>query len=321
MGEKTGEKKTTRRAFLKISGAAALAAGVGGFLPNFRSKSQGKKNIFSGISYAGEMPVYKIYALKYGASDLFPQYVFHWMGKPAFKPNQPPPYVGFYYWLIQGSGINILYDTGTTASTAKAHKLLDYKSHSTMLDKMGMKTSDINAVITSHAHWDHVNGIGQFPKATHYIQEMCYRWTVEKAPQYAMLRKIHWPSEEDINLLVKYNAQGNLVLIPGERNGAAIEIFPGISAIRVDGHYMGCQAIKVNSAKGPVVLASDSVYLYSNYEEDWPVGICLESLTDSLDAMNRFKKIIGKSGILVPGHDAEIMTRFTLIKPDVAQIA
>ncbi|MDY6880605.1 MAG: MBL fold metallo-hydrolase [Desulfatiglans sp.] len=321
MEEEKRERKTTRRDFLRISGAAALAASVTGFIPALKGKAGKEGNIFSGISYAGERPDYEIYALKYASADYFPGYVLHWMGRPPFVPNQPPLFAHFYYWLIKGHGMNILFDSGVTAATAKAHRLLNYEDHSTVLGKLGLKTGDIDAVVTSHAHWDHVNGIGQFPNARHYIQEACYRWTVEKAPKYPMLRKIGYPANQDIDLVVKCHMKGNLVLVPGKKDSKGEEILPGIDAIRVDGHYVGLQSLNVKTAKGPVVLASDASYAYSNYEEDWPVGIIHGEMTDALDGMQRFRKILGRNGTFVPGHDTEVLKKFPEIMPGVAKIA
>ena len=92
MEEEKRERKTTRRDFLRISGAAALAASVTGFIPALKGKAGKEGNIFSGISYAGERPDYEIYALKYASADYFPGYVLHWMGRPPFaKRGLPEP--------------------------------------------------------------------------------------------------------------------------------------------------------------------------------------------------------------------------------------
>ena len=206
--------------------------------------------------------------------------------------------------------------------TAKTHPIVEnYEDHAAMLGKLGLKPEDISVVITSHAHWDHVNGIRIFPDATHYIQEACYDWTVKTASQYQILRKFGYPLPEDIEWLVRLNYMGRLELMKGERAGNPIEILAGISVIRVDGHYMGCQAAIVNTAKGPVVLASDSVNLYSNFEMDWPPGICMTNLTDALDGMKYYREVLKSGGILIPGHDLAVMERFPEIREGIVRIA
>lgn len=280
------------------------------------------KNHYSEFAFPGERPQYEVYALRYATSSKVGPITFYWRGGPNYKPSEPPPTTACYYFLIKGPNINILFDTGVVPETAKAHPIVEnYEDHATMLSKLGLKLEDISVVITSHAHWDHVNGIRIFPNATHYIQETCYDWTVKIAPQYHMLRKFGYPLPEDIEWLVKLNYTGKLELIKGERAGDPVEILPGIYALRVDGHFMGCQGVIVNTAKGPVVLASDSVYLYGNFEMDWPPGICMTDLTDALDGMKRYREILKSGGFLIPGHDLAVMEKFPVIKPGVVRIA
>ncbi len=312
-------KEKTRRDFLKIAGIGALAGvSVFGGVPDL-SKWIGK-NQFDGISFAGDAPKYELYALKYGEFHTFPMHLWHWLGNPPLAPSQPITTASGYYWLIKGPDINILFDTGMIPEVAKAHGLVNYEDHKTVLAKIGLKPEDIGAVILSHAHFDHVNGIQVFQEKNIpiYIQEACFRWTVEVYPKYPLLKKLGLPDFDDVQWLSKMLFADRLKLVTGKRAGKPIELFPGVSVRRVDGHMMGHQIAIVQTAKGAVVLSSDAAYLYSNLEMDWPVGLIMSTLTDAMDALTVCKE---SGEIVVPGHDSEVTKRFPEVKPGVYKIA
>ncbi|MGA3116760.1 MAG: N-acyl homoserine lactonase family protein [Syntrophobacteraceae bacterium] len=287
-----------------------------------KSKHKGKmvNNESDGNTFVRDVPKYEVYALKYGEFHFYPMYLWHWMGKPALSPSQPLTPESCYFWLIKGPDINILFDTGCTPEMAKAHQIVNYEDHKTVLGKIGLKPEDIGAVIISHAHFDHVSGIQVFQEKNipFYIQETCFRWTVEEYPKYPLLKKLGIPDFEDVQWLSRMLFADRLKLLAGERAGKAIEIFPGVSVRRVDGHMMGLQIAIVQTARGPVVLASDAAYLYSNLEMDWPVGLHMSTLTDAMDAIAVCKES-GK--IVVPGHDSEVEKKFPEVKPGVYKIA
>ena len=319
--EKKQDAGKSRRDFLKISGSTlAGLAMVGGFSKILERIG---KNRFSGIAFAGEAPQYEVYALKYADLGGYPMYLWHWMGNPPLVPQQDVPTVGCYYWLIKGPDINILYDTGCNPETAEAHHLGNYENHSTMLGKLGLKTEDIGAVIISHSHWDHVNGVSNFQQRIipFYIQEAAFRWSVEKYPKYPLLRKFGIPAWEDVQWLARLFYMEKLKLVTGKQAGDPIQVAPGVSVLRTDGHMMGHQVAIVQTAKGPVVLASDAAYLYSNLDLNWPVGLCMTDITDGMDAIRLCKEKAGKGGLVIPGHDPLVMKKFPEVKPGIFKIA
>lgn len=109
------------------------------------------------------------------------------------------------------------------------------------------------------------------------------------------------------------DAEGRVDWVDGER-----EILPGVSVHRVGGHTPGMQVVLVETAQGPVVLASDATHFYENFERRRPYAI-LESVAGSLDAFDELSRLAGPAGLVVPGHDPAVLERFP--DADIASLA
>jgi glyoxylase-like metal-dependent hydrolase (beta-lactamase superfamily II) len=311
-------KSTNRRGFLKTAAGALAGISAVGLIPGISEAVS--RSRFPGISNETKAAPCEVYALKYGEMQSMPNSLWYWLGNPALAPRQEISTKGAFYWLIKGPAGNILFDAGTTPETAKTHHIDNYEDHATVLAKMDMKIEDIDAVIISHAHFDHINGCRVFQDKTtsFYIQETCFRWAVEEYPSYPLFRSMGIPALEDIEWLTRELYSGRLNLVQGKRGGKAVNIFPGVSVRRVDGHMMGLQIAMVKTAKGPVVLTSDISYLYDNLDMNWPVGLIMGSLTDAMEGLD----VCRESGkIMVPGHDMKITEKYPEVKPGVFRIA
>ncbi|MBI2877753.1 MAG: N-acyl homoserine lactonase family protein [Candidatus Tectomicrobia bacterium] len=260
-----------------------------------------------------EGPAYEIYALKYAETREMPAFLFFLYGNPPFAADQPKVPVAFYLWLIKGPKERILFDAGMTPEAAKRFNLSNYTNPQEMLAHLKLKPEQIDRVVVSHGHFDHLNGITLFPKARILVQKAFYD-AVVAGPKYAFYRQMGFPSQpEDAEALKRSKAQGRLRLMEGDT-----VIAPGIRALRVDGHFPGHSILVVNTAKGPVVLTSDAVYLYENLEKDWPIGLIMTDLDDVMRGMARVRRL---GGVMVPGHDPKIMEKFPAAGPNIVKIA
>jgi glyoxylase-like metal-dependent hydrolase (beta-lactamase superfamily II) len=91
------------------------------------------------------------------------------------------------------------------------------------------------------------------------------------------------------------------------------EIAPGVSVHLVGGHSAGLQVVKVSTGRGPVVLAVDASHFYANIERDAPFAI-MHDLAGMYGAFDRLRSLAGRSGVVVPGHDPEILRRHEPVK-------
>jgi len=181
-----------------------------------------------------------------------------------------------------------------------------------MLRKVGLEPSDIDAVIITHTHSDHVDALDWYKNAKVYVQRECYRFTVEEGAEYAFFRRTGYPTRKDSLALFNLLWDNRLKLLDGDA-----ELFPGLKVIRVDGHYPGLQLVVVRTKDKPIILASDAVHFYANLENDHPMGLYFGALRDLVKAFETIRQL---NGIVVPGHDPEVMTHFKQIDKEVVRI-
>ncbi len=251
-----------------------------------------------------ESPV--VLALKYAEMKMFPNYMTFFMGDPPYT-NQPPLHYFMYYWLIKTKDRNILVDVGTGPSYAKRYP--NYQPPDVMLAKVGLKPSDIDTIIISHPHFDHIDAMDFFKTAKAYVQRAAYRYAVEEYPEFKPFRK----NKKDVITLVDLMWADRLKLLDGD-----VELFPGIKLIKVDGHYPGQQIVVVETGGKPVILASDAVHVYENIEQDKAMGVFFGTVTDVVKAYETIRRL---NGIIVPGHDKKVFERgFKKIDESILQI-
>ena len=262
---------------------------------------------------AEQEPIAKsVFAIKYADdSHPMPMYAAFWMG-PRFFPNEPDPRPSMYYYLIKTEKENILVDVGAGPEMAAQKKLSNYFPPEVMLNKFGLKTSDIQTIIITHGHWDHIDALDQYKNAKIYIQRSCYRFMVEEGPELAFFRKTGYPNKKHSFAMLTAMWDNQIRLIDGDA-----ELFPGIKVIKVDGHHPGQQIVVVETKDKPIVLASDAVYYYSNLEKDHPIGMYTGSLRDVIKGLETIRQL---NGVVVPGHEPKVMERFKSIDKEVVQI-
>ena len=164
------------------------------------------------------------------------------------------------------------------------------------LKKLGYSTDQVKAVITSHAHLDHIGNIKMFPKAIHVIQkkELYQAW---------------WPE--------KFQREGG-VFVVGDFDGPArdfnylelegdYDLFGDGSVIVLStpGHTLGHQSVKVKLATGKtIIMSQDAIWMQENLD-GYPAGLNY-SVKDYNNSITRLKTIRDFEGAqLYFGHDQD----------------
>jgi glyoxylase-like metal-dependent hydrolase (beta-lactamase superfamily II) len=144
-----------------------------------------------------------------------------------------------YIWYIETLEGNILVDAGANASTftEKGTPETDIISAEDGLDRLGLKLEDIDIVIVTHLHCDHIALSHLYTKAKFIIQKSELNYARNPHPIDADL--YDRASFEDLNWEV----------IDGDS-----EIVPGISVFLTPGHSPGGQSIEVSTPAGRVVI-------------------------------------------------------------------
>ena len=151
------------------------------------------------------------------------------------------------------------------------------------LEKIGVKTDEIDMVIFTHLHWDHAGNNAYFKNARFLAQKIeveCYYGKDEvKGYEVELLR------ETDIET------------IDGD-----IEIVPGISTVLVPGHSVGSQALIVDTSEGKYILSGDLVPRFENWRSDPKIP---NGAFDSLETILASYAKLAALGIdrILPGHE------------------
>ena len=87
------------------------------------------------------------------------------------------------------------------------------------------------------------------------------------------------------------------------------EIAPGISLHKVGGHTRGMQIVRVATARGWVVLGSDTAHFYANLEPGRPFPI-LDSLPAYIEAQRTALRLASSPQHFIPGHDPLVLARY-----------
>jgi glyoxylase-like metal-dependent hydrolase (beta-lactamase superfamily II) len=232
---------------------------------------------------------YEVFAIRYATIAGFPVSA---LVQGADKTRKLD--IAMMVWLVRGRGRNILVDSGFYRPRyLEKWKPADFLRPDEAVARAGVRADEVTDVIITHFHWDHADGADLFPKAQIWIQK-------EEYEHYA----------KDLTNLDAAKAAGRLHLVDGDR-----EILPGIRVFTGGKHTFASQYVVV----GNIVLASDIVYLYENLEKHVPIAQTVDAQSN-LKAQERMKALAGDRGVIVPGHDPEVMQRFPKVNDRVVRI-
>lgn len=219
------------------------------------------------------------------------------------------------FWLLKGSnGRAVLVDAGFYRQKfLDEWKPRDFRSPAEAVKAAGFSPSDITDIIVTHAHWDHVDGVDLFPKATVWIQRDEYVHYLGDAWQRPDTHA--GIDEEDMAALLRINTRGRLTFVNGDNKEAAA----GIRCYTGGRHTWASQFVTVPIQQGTAVLASDNVYLYENLDKHAPIGATLDRASN-LKAQDRIRRLASRPELIVPGHDPEVFRRFPARGEGIVQI-
>ena len=169
----------------------------------------------------------------------------------------------YFVWALTNGSETVVVDLGFTEAVGTARGRQFLRPIDRGLAEIGVDCRQVQHVILSHFHYDHVGNYALFPNATFYVQdaEMAF-YTGRNAALGAFRRSVE---VEDICALIRLNYDRRAGLRGRRARGGA-----GVSVHKVGGHTAGMQIVTVEHAKGRAVVASDASHYYRNFEERIP---------------------------------------------------
>ena len=205
-------------------------------------------------------------------------------------------------WLIEGASRVILVDTGVGdvdeidrlhAGHGSIRWIVERNEGQSLVDglaKHGVRPADVELVVLSHLHFDHIGNNELFTNARFVVQR-------DELPQALA------PPKFCMFYYPEYRYKMTAVLDRLEVIDGDVDIDPDVRLLKIGGHTPGCQATLVHTSVGYVCLTSDAMYNYRNIELDWPVGSFWD-LPQLLRGMARMRR---EADILVPQHDWQFL--------------
>lgn len=152
------------------------------------------------------------------------------------------------------------------------------------LAERGLSASDIDVLLLTHAHWDHVQGLQYFDNAvimTH-PRELDY---------------ISNPHGEDYATPAWTKAMLDQYDIRHATEGT--ELAPGVRVVEVPGHSPGTIAVAADTAQGTAVITGDSIQnaLVAQHRRNALV------FWNEAQANASVERIVDMADVIYPGHD------------------
>lgn len=224
------------------------------------------------------------------------------------RHNQGTVKLPYGYFLIKGQGTTVLVDCGYNHQS-HGKKFGDFfgvenwHSPKEVLAECGVAPEDVEHVILSHAHFDHMGGLRFFPNAKFYLQEReLSRWVWSLSLQ----RRFRWlmlaADPADIIYAAELAKSGRMICVKGDVD----DFLPGIDLrVAEETHSPGSQYVVLRNdgrrnSQDAFVFAGDLVYRHENLHGGTPddpmytpVGLATGSQTNLLMTTDAIMKAVG----------------------------
>jgi glyoxylase-like metal-dependent hydrolase (beta-lactamase superfamily II) len=219
----------------------------------------------------------------------------------------------FSFILARQGDRNVLVDTGFMQDDhntfSRKFGIPTWISPVRMLSEMNLAPEAISDIFITHAHFDHMGSIAEFPNAQIYIQKselLSWYEAIALPKRFGHLTAIIDP--DNLRTALDASIEHRVTLIDGDKDN----VLPGIHVRLGSGHTIGQQFVLIDTAAGRRVISGDC--LYSRHQltgrDNDGVYVPLNNATGSvweqlktLDKMN--DELGGDLGRLVVLHDIE----------------
>ena len=255
-----------------------------------------------------ETEPFEVYAIRYA-----------WVDRKASEnfidgdPHESSMPMDYFVWLARNKSKTWVIDTGFNQAAANKRKREFLRSPVIGLQALGVDASEVEDVIITHLHYDHVGNFDLFPNARFHLQdsEMAYatgRYMKDTFYSHAF-------EVDEVVAMVRNVYAGRVDFYDGDA-----ELGPGISVHHVGGHTKGLQVVRLWTRDGWLVLASDASHYYANMQQGRPFPILVDK--DMMVAgWGKMQTLVDNPAKIIPGHDPEVMNAFPAASAELEGIA
>lgn len=257
----------------------------------------------------------RIYAVRYGHLDRASDQNF--LGGDDHAHPMP---LDYYVWVIRSAERTIVVDTGFDAAAAARRGRSLLRPVGAGLSALGVEPAAVRDVVITHMHYDHAGNVPLFPAARFHVQDAELAYCTGRAMTHGHLAAPF--DAENVVDMIRRTFEGRVVFHSGEE-----ELYPGITLHHLPGHTLGLQVVRVQTERGPVVLASDAIHFWANLQRATPYPVVADVVA-YLEALRKLRTLAPSIDHIIPGHDPAVLARFPaeghsgdIVRLDLAPVA
>jgi glyoxylase-like metal-dependent hydrolase (beta-lactamase superfamily II) len=258
---------------------------------------------------------HRIYAVRYGRLERSSEKNF--LGGDDHANPMP---LDYYVWVIKSDASSIVVDTGFDSGQAASRGRTLIRPVAEGLAAIHVDPAEVMDVVITHMHYDHAGNVALFPRARFHVQDAEMAYCTGRAMTH---RHLATPFDaENVAQMVRRIFDGRVVFHAGD-----CVLCPGVTLHHLPGHTLGLQAVRVDTARGCVVLASDAAHFWANLQREIPFPIVAD-VPQYLESLRALRRLAPSLEHIIPGHDPEVLARFPaevgtrdIVRLDLAPVA
>jgi glyoxylase-like metal-dependent hydrolase (beta-lactamase superfamily II) len=229
-------------------------------------------------------------------SDVFLNH--HVYGEP-----DGPIGMDYFVWVARSPHRTIVVDTGFSRHGGESRGRDLLADVPDLFARIGVDPASAPDVVLTHAHYDHIGNLRLFPESEVHVSGREVEFWNGPHRRKALFH--HSVEEEELDHLAEVVASGRAHLTSGRT-----WVAPGVEMIEVGGHTPGQSMVRILTPAGWVLLASDAVHYYEEYERAMPFT-SVADIVGMYDAFDTIRAMVGAGEVqhLVAGHDPGTLAR------------
>jgi len=200
--------------------------------------------------------VWQVYVMEYARSKDQP-----WVDLISGMYHDGVMDLPFSFILAKNGDRNVLVDTGFMQDDhngfSRKFGIPTWISPVRMLSEMNLAPEAISDIFITHAHFDHMGSIAEFPNAQIYIQKselLSWYEAIALPKRFGHLTAIIDP--DNLRTALDASIEHRVTLIDGDKDN----VLPGIHVRLGSGHTIGQQFVLIDTAAGRRVISGDCLY-------------------------------------------------------------
>jgi len=242
--------------------------------------------------------LYEVFAIKY--AELPREAHANFVDGDPHETSAMP--LNYFVWVARNEQRTIVIDTGFGETVGQRRGRTITRPVAEGLLAIDIDPGEVRDVVITHLHYDHCGNDNLFAKARFHLQDAEMEYATGRSMCHHGIA--HAFEADDVARMVQRVFAGRVEFHDGDD-----ALAPGITLHRIGGHTKGLQVVRVETANGPVVLASDASHFYAHYEQQRAFPV-LYNLAELLEGYKTLVKLAGPGRRIIPGHDPLVLQRY-----------